>query len=280
MLKTQPAGREDTLRQEYDLLRELHHRQIPRPLDYLEWEGREYLVREYVEGISLAEWVDARGPRPPRQVREAALSLCRVLEDLHSQNPPVICRDVKPQNVIRDETGRCHLIDLGAARRYRAERREDTVFLGTQATAPPEQFGYQQTDQRSDVYSLGMLMRFLLTGGYDPLPRLPGRGALAWIIRRCTAFDPQDRYPSARAVSRALQGRWRRRDGRSGRLRRVCGAAAAFCWGPPPMRMKCRSPLPCWKRPCARSWGWKPGSPSRRSGWGRWSSCWCAASSG
>lgn len=55
VLKTQPAGREDTLRQEYDLLRELHHRQIPRPLDYLEWEGREYLVREYVEGISLAE---------------------------------------------------------------------------------------------------------------------------------------------------------------------------------------------------------------------------------
>ena len=89
VLKTQPAGREDTLRQEYDLLRELHHRQIPRPLDYLEWEGREYLVREYVEGISLAEWVDTRGPRPPRQVRETALSLCRVLEDLHSQNPPV-----------------------------------------------------------------------------------------------------------------------------------------------------------------------------------------------
>lgn len=130
VLKTQPAGREDTLRQEYDLLRELHHRQIPRPLDYLEWEGREYLVREYVEGISLAEWVDTRGPRPPRQVRETALSLCRVLEDLHSQNPPVICRDVKPQNVIRDEKGRCHLIDLGTARRYRAERREDTVFLG------------------------------------------------------------------------------------------------------------------------------------------------------
>ena len=190
VLKTQPAGREDTLRREYDLLRELHHRQIPRPLDYLEWEGREYLVREYVEGISLAEWVDTRGPRPPRQVRETALSLCRVLEDLHSQNPPVICRDVKPQNVIRDEKGRCHLIDLGTARRYRAERREDTVFLGTQATAPPEQFGYQQTDQRSDVYSLGMLMRFLLTG------RVPGAaGPLAAT------------------------------DGRSGRLRRVCGAA-------------------------------------------------------
>ena len=210
LLKTQPVGREDSLGREYDLLQELHHPQIPRPLGYLEWQGREYLIREYVEGISLAEWVDTRGPRPPRQVRETALSLCRVLEDLHRQEPPVICRDVKPQNVIRDEAGRCHLIDLGTARRYRAERREDTVLLGTRSTAPPEQFGYQQTDQRSDVYSLGMLMRFLLTGGYDPPPWRPGQGALVRIIRRCTAFDPQDRYPSAQAVARALERRWQR----------------------------------------------------------------------
>ena len=224
VLKIQPAGREDALRQEYDLLQELHHPQIPRPLDYLEWEGREYLVREYVEGISLAEWVDTQGPCTPRQAREAALSLCRVLEDLHSQEPPVICRDVKPQNVIRDGAGRCHLIDLGAARRYRTERREDTVFLGTQATAPPEQFGYQQTDQRSDVYSLGMLMRFLLTGGYDPLPRRPGQSSLVRIIRRCTAFDPQDRYPSAQAVARALERCWRRRTAGVA----VCGVCAAL----------------------------------------------------
>lgn len=242
VLKIQPAGREDALRQEYDLLRELHHPQIPRPMDYLEWQGREYLVREYVEGISLAEWVDAQGPRTPRQAREAALSLCRVLEDLHSQEPPVICRDVKPQNVIRDGAGRCHLIDLGAARRYRTERREDTVFLGTQATAPPEQFGYQQTDQRSDVYSLGMLMRFLLTGGYDPLPRLPGRGALARIIRRCTAFDPQDRYPSVRAVSRALQGR-RRRWAAGAALCGVCTVLLCFLLGPSAHEVQVSSPL-------------------------------------
>lgn len=242
VLKTQPAGREDSLRQEYDLLQELHHPQIPRPLDYLEWEGREYLVREYVEGISLAEWVDAQGPCTARQAQEAALSLCRVLEDLHSQVPPVICRDVKPQNVIRDGAGCCHLIDLGAARRYRAQRQEDTVLLGTRATAPPEQFGYQQTDQRSDVYSLGMLMRFLLTGGYDPLPRLPGRGALARIIRRCTAFDPQDRYPSVRAVSQALQGRWRYWAAGAA----VCGVCAVMLClllGPSAHEMKVPSPL-------------------------------------
>ena len=115
VLKTQPAGREVSLRQEYDLLQKLRHPQLPGPLAYLEWEGKEYLIREYVEGISLAEWVDAQGPLTPGQTRGVTLSLCQVLDYLHSQNPPVICRDVKPQNVILDASGCCHLIDLGPA---------------------------------------------------------------------------------------------------------------------------------------------------------------------
>ena len=176
VLKIQPAGREDSLREEYRLLRALRHPQLPRPLAYLEEGGREYLVREYVEGVSLDDYVSAHGPLPPARVREAAQSLCRVLDYLHSQKPPVICRDIKPQNVVLDPSGRCWLIDLGAARRYRPDQRGDTVFLGTEITAPPEQFGYQQTDQRSDIYGLGMLLRFLLSGGYDPLPRRPGLG--------------------------------------------------------------------------------------------------------
>ena len=211
VLKLQPAGREDTLRQEYDLLRSLRHPQIPRPVSYLEWEGMEYLIREYVEGVSLYEQVTAQGPLSPGKVRAAVLSLCRVLRYLHSQNPPVICRDVKPQNVVVDPAGCCHLIDLGAARRYRPEQQGDTVFLGTQVTAPPEQFGYQQTDQRSDIYSLGMLMRFLLSGRFDPLPYRWGQGGLYRVIRRCTAFDPKNRYPSVQGVYRALKYRWLRR---------------------------------------------------------------------
>ena len=205
VLKLQPTGREDTLRQEYNLLRALRHPQLPQPMAYLEWEGMEYLIREYVEGVSLYEQVTARGPLSPDKVRAAALSLCQVLGYLHSQNPPVICRDVKPQNVVMDPEGRCHLIDLGAARRYRPEQQGDTVFLGTQVTAPPEQFGYQQTDQRSDLYSLGVLMRFLLTGSFELSKQDTDLNYLGRVIRRCTAFDPKNRYASARAVYRALK---------------------------------------------------------------------------
>lgn len=210
VLKLQPAGREDALKQEYELLRELRHPQLPQPMAYLEWEGMEYLIREYVDGVSLHEQVTAQGPLSPDKVREAALSLCQVLGYLHSQNPPVICRDVKPQNVVLDPSGRCHLIDLGAARRHRPQQQGDTVFLGTQVTAPPEQFGYRQTDQRSDLYSLGILMRFLLTGSFDRSDQDMGPGYLRRVIRRCTAFDPKNRYPSVRAVYRALKYRWLR----------------------------------------------------------------------
>ena len=217
VLKMQPAGREDALQQEYELLRGLRHPQLPRPLSYLEWEGKEYLVREYVKGVSLYELVTAQGALPPAKVREIALSLCQVLGYLHGQHPPVICRDVKPQNVVLDPSGRCHLIDLGAARRHRPEQQGDTVFLGTQVTAPPEQFGYQQTDQRSDLYSLGILMRFLCTGSFDLPPQDMVPGSLRHVIRRCTAFDPKNRYASVPAVYRALKYRW---------LRRAAAAAA------------------------------------------------------
>lgn len=119
-------------------------------------------------------------------------------------------RDVKPQNVILDPSGRCHLIDLGAARHHRPEQQGDTVFLGTRITAPPEQFGYQQTDQRSDLYSLGILMRFLLTGIFDSSTQDIGPGYLRRIIRRCTAFDPRNRYSCVQSVYRALKYHWLR----------------------------------------------------------------------
>ena len=119
VLKIQPAGREDTLKQGYELLRLLRHPQIPRPMAYLEWEGMEYLVREYVEGISLYEQVMSHGPLSEDKVREVSLSLCQVLMYLHSQEPPIICRDVKPQNVVLDPSRSCHLFVLCAARRHR-----------------------------------------------------------------------------------------------------------------------------------------------------------------
>lgn len=194
--ETPARGAGDALKQEYELLRGGQHPQLPRARAYLEWEGKEYLAREYVEGVSLHEQVTAQGTLSPDKVRAAALSLCQVLGYLHSQNPLVICWDVKPQNVVMNHEGRCHLIDLGVARRHRPEQQGNTVFLGTQVTTLPEQFGYQQTDQHSYLYSLGILMRFLLTGSFEPAKQDIGPDYLRHVLRRCTAFDPKKRYAS------------------------------------------------------------------------------------
>ena len=204
VLKIQPRGGEDSLRREYELLRSLSHPQLPRALAYFVHGDMEYMLREYVPGMSLQELVESRGPLSPAQAAVAAKSLCRALAYLHSQDPPVIHRDIKPQNIVIGRDLLCHVIDLGAARRHRPEQSGDTVLLGTEATAPPEQFGYRQTDQRSDIYSVGMLLRFMLSGSLEPLPRLCGCARLRRIARRCTAFDPRRRYHSASALLRAL----------------------------------------------------------------------------
>lgn len=205
ILKIRALGRPDSLEGEFAVLQKLSHPQIPRAVFYMKEEGKEYLLRSYIPGKSLKEKVSGEGVLNEKECIRILLSLCSVIEYLHGCRPPVIHRDIKPQNVILTPEGNCTLIDFGTARYYKEENDEDTVFLGTQATAPPEQFGYGQTDERADIYSLGMLMRFLLTGSLEKnkdscMPR-----ALKRIVNKCTAFDPAKRYSSIRRAAAALK---------------------------------------------------------------------------
>ncbi len=174
------------------------------------WEDSEetcFLVREYVEGATLQELMEKEEPLGRQEALEAAIQVCGLLERLHQQKPPVIYRDVKPQNVVCTPRGEYVLIDLDTARAYKDGIGEDTVFMGTRGLASPEQYGYQQTDARTDVYGLGMLLLYLLTGGYEKnknYEALPKR--LKKIITKCTEFSPKDRYASMKEVERALQG--------------------------------------------------------------------------
>lgn len=131
------------------------------------------------------------------------LDLCRVVKRLHSQDPPVIHRDIKAENVIRTPDGRCILIDYGTIRRFDSTARRDTRVLGTPASAPPEQFGYRQTDARSDIYAIGVLLHELATGE-SGLDRGTPAAPLRAIIARCTRFAPEARYASAASLERAL----------------------------------------------------------------------------
>ena len=220
LLRSRAAGRQVVLKRSLDgsedldeelrLLRQVAGDGVPAGLDSFREDGCAYLLREYIPGESLLDYAQKRMPLPAGEVREIGLALCRILKRCHGQDPPVIHRDIKPENIIRTPQGQYALIDFGIARRYDAAARRDTRVLGTPASAPPEQFGYRQTDTRSDVYALGVLLHELATGEQD-LDRRTVEGPLGPIVEKCTRFDPDDRYPDAAAVEQALLSQPKRR---------------------------------------------------------------------
>ena len=176
------------------------------------------VLREYVQGDTLAETAaQRREPGGERKGKSAALwkfseeeilrtgcQLCGGLAELHGLQPPLIHRDIKPQNVVLCPDGRAMLIDFGISREQSRETRTaDTVILGTQGFAPPEQYGFAPTDARSDIYSLGILLNWMRTGRAEPPEEADT--PLTKVLCRAAAFDPSKRYRDAGQMRRALE---------------------------------------------------------------------------
>ena len=220
--------------EKYGCLSRLAGGGIPRVRRFFRDKDAAYLLRDYVEGETLLDLVQKHGPLPAGETVQIGLSLCQTLEKLHSLDPPLIHRDIKAENIVRSTLGEYVLIDFDIARFYDKQDRRDTELRGTAFSAPPEQFGYRQTDPRSDIYALGVLLHELSTGecrleeGRTPAP-------LRSVVNRCTRFDPKDRYQSVAALERALKR------AAAGRKRRIallalcallvmCAAAGAALW--------------------------------------------------
>lgn len=190
---------------EWAILSKLDHPGIPRCFGRLVTERASYTVREYIAGIPLDEAV-AKGAFSAREVFDFALELCDILGYLHRQSPPVIHRDIKPQNVILKDDGTVVLTDFGIARTYKPDAESDTQYAGTLPYAPPEQYGYAQSTQQTDIYALGIMLIYLATGTPDrrDLPnRIEDKKLLA-LITRCIAFDPADRFASVDDIVRFI----------------------------------------------------------------------------
>lgn len=227
VLKVSPSETED-LMEEFRILTRLAPLlpgSIPAPVDCFQEDGVEYLLRSYLPGETLAQYREREGGCTEQMCVQLGQKLCALLETLHSQEPPVIHRDIKPENIILRPDGEVGLIDFGIARQYKAGQDTDTRRMGTRATAAPEQYGYAQTDGRTDLYALGMTLIWLLTGTYDRegLARGPELSAhLRRTLEKAVSFAPEDRYPDAAAFSAALANRTPRRN------RRLLLAAAAL----------------------------------------------------
>lgn len=180
--------------------------------------GRELVVvSEFIPGKTLDAFVNEMGPS-----LELSLSVvpvvCAAVAELHKAfDPPVVHRDLKPANIIVSEGPSglsATLIDFGIARRYREGAAADTVRFGTRSYAPPEQYGFGQTSVRSDIYALGMIALFCITGeeahgqpSAESLARTGVTGPYADAILQATSFDPGRRFASAEAFCTAFARR-------------------------------------------------------------------------
>lgn len=151
---------------EKEMLSKFYHPGIVNLLDFFQEKNASYLVLEYVDGEPLDDFIRTHKPDINR-VLYWSLQLCDVLHYLHNMSPPVIYRDLKPENIMLDKKDRIKLIDFGIARTYKEEQEKDTEAVGSPGFASPEQYGRKQTDGRSDIYSLGAILHYLLTG-LDP----------------------------------------------------------------------------------------------------------------
>lgn len=200
---------------EANMIKKLDHPCLPRIVDIIDREDVIFIVMDYIEGETLKRVIDREGAQDQEQVLKWALSLCDVLMYLHSQDPPIIYRDMKPANIMLQPNGNIKLIDFGIAREYKEQSIEDTVSLGTKGYAAPEQFGgHGQTDVRTDIYCLGVTLYHLVTGKnpaeppYEmyPIRHWNGRlsAGLEKIIQKCTQADPNERYQSDAELKYAL----------------------------------------------------------------------------
>lgn len=198
------------LREEYKLLKELKGKSfmgIPCPYGILEEEEEVFLLREYVEGSSLCEYVQENGTLPSGRIAEIGGEICKLVEQFQRLENPLIHRDIKPENLILTDGGNLMLVDFGTMRSYREGGMRDTFLIGSDGTAAPEQYGFRQTDKRTDVYAVGRTLWFLAAGCYqeDALKEAPVSRRMRRIIKKATAFDPAKRYQSAAELRKALE---------------------------------------------------------------------------
>lgn len=176
----------------YQKLAGIHHENIVEIVDVFLYGDALYVIEEYLAWELLSE-AAKRTSFSSRQVRAIGRQLFRALSVLHGEG--VIHRDIKPENLMINMDGKVKLIDFDIARLFVKGKSGDTTLKGSRDYAPPEQFGFAQTDPRTDIYALGVTLNELAVG---ELPEQKTcRGVLGAVVKRCTEFDPKRRYQSA-----------------------------------------------------------------------------------
>ncbi len=150
------------------------------------------VVEEYLNGRNLEQVIREKGPLDEREVSNYICQLCDIVENLHNFSPKIIHRDIKPANIILTPEGIIKLIDYDAAKEHVQGKKEDTILMGTKEFAAPEQYGFMQSDERTDIYGIGVTLNYLLTGNVPKEKLCEGR--FGDIVTKATRIDPEKRY--------------------------------------------------------------------------------------
>ena len=182
----------------YEELYSINCANLPLIYDVITLDDGQIVLEEFIEGVTIADVMES-GKYRYMGTRKVLRSVCHALTVLHERG--IVHRDVKPENVMISKDGRVVLIDFNAARKI-SSASKDTVIMGTVGYASPEQLGVAQSDARTDIYALGVLLNVMITGKH-PSEKL-AKGKAGRIVRKCTSVNPDERYQSAEKLAHVL----------------------------------------------------------------------------
>lgn len=174
---------------------------FPKILEVIEEDDQTIIIEEYIEGINLEQYMMGETV-PEKEAVKIARQVCEALSLLHHASPMIVYRDLKAENVMITPDRNVKLVDFDISRKYQEGKRRDTRLLGTAEYAAPEQFGYFQTDNRTDIYAFGVLFNYMLTGKFPV--EFVTEGIYGEMIRKCTEMEPGKRYQSVDEILELL----------------------------------------------------------------------------
>ncbi|MEG0855351.1 MAG: serine/threonine-protein kinase [Terrisporobacter sp.] len=187
----------------YESIKNIKSNNMPKIYEIFEIEDKLIIIEEFINGDTLQSILESENKLDEKIVIKYMVSLCEILNEIHSLNPPIIHRDIKPANIIISNDKVLKLIDFDISRTYKEGENLDTTLLGTKGYASPEQFGFDQTDCRSDIYAIGVMMNVLTTGKH--IKEELNKSLLKDIIKKCTHISANERYENVLALKQELE---------------------------------------------------------------------------